>query len=80
MSATIDGAMVVRPYTPITSDDDKGYFDLMIKVNRKQPHTPNPNLHLTPPFSRQKKSPMMRPSVSCSIILVVIECARVFTF
>ena len=33
MSATIDGSPVVRPYTPITSDDDKGYFDLMIKVN-----------------------------------------------
>lgn len=32
MSATVDGSTVVRPYTPITSDDDKGFFDLMIKV------------------------------------------------
>ena len=32
LSATVKGALVVRPYTPVTSDDDKGYFDLVVKV------------------------------------------------
>lgn len=32
LSAKINGELVVRPYTPITSDDNKGYFDLVIKV------------------------------------------------
>lgn len=32
LSAKIDGKLVVRPYTPISSDDDLGYVDLMIKV------------------------------------------------
>ncbi|PIC27657.1 hypothetical protein B9Z55_019845 [Caenorhabditis nigoni] len=32
LSATIDGKLVVRPYTPISSDEDKGFVDLMVKV------------------------------------------------
>ncbi|XP_063679867.1 NADH-cytochrome b5 reductase 1-like [Bolinopsis microptera] len=32
VSAILDGKLVVRPYTPITSDDEFGYMDLMIKV------------------------------------------------
>jgi cytochrome-b5 reductase len=32
LQATIDGKPIMRTYTPITSDDDKGYFELMIKV------------------------------------------------
>jgi len=32
LSATIDDQLTVRPYTPVSSDDDKGYFDLVIKV------------------------------------------------
>lgn len=28
----INGKMVQRSYTPISSDDDVGYFDLMVKV------------------------------------------------
>jgi len=32
LSAKIDGKLVVRPYTPISSDDDRGYVELMIKV------------------------------------------------
>ncbi|KAK9467456.1 hypothetical protein V1512DRAFT_275426 [Lipomyces arxii] len=31
ISATIDGKEVVRSYTPMSSDDDRGYFDLLIK-------------------------------------------------
>ena len=32
LSAVIDGSLVVRPYTPVSSNDDVGYFDLVIKV------------------------------------------------
>lgn len=32
LSARIDGKLVVRPYTPVSSDDDKGYVDLVVKV------------------------------------------------
>lgn len=32
LSARIDGALIVRPYTPVSSDDDKGYVDLVVKV------------------------------------------------
>ncbi|XP_069489787.1 NADH-cytochrome b5 reductase 1 [Ambystoma mexicanum] len=32
LSARIDGNLVVRPYTPVSSDDDKGYVDLVIKI------------------------------------------------
>ncbi|XP_069484595.1 NADH-cytochrome b5 reductase 3-like [Ambystoma mexicanum] len=32
LSAKIDGNLVVRPYTPVSSDDDKGYVDLVVKI------------------------------------------------
>ena len=32
LAAKIDGKTVQRAYTPVTSDDDKGYFDLIVKV------------------------------------------------
>ncbi|XP_041833178.1 NADH-cytochrome b5 reductase 3 [Melanotaenia boesemani] len=32
LSAKVDGKLVVRPYTPVSSDDDKGYVDLVVKV------------------------------------------------
>ncbi|VDK81599.1 unnamed protein product [Litomosoides sigmodontis] len=32
LSAKVNGKLVVRPYTPISSDDDKGYVDLMVKI------------------------------------------------
>jgi cytochrome-b5 reductase len=32
LSATVNDQLVVRPYTPVSSDDDLGYFDLVIKV------------------------------------------------
>jgi len=38
LSAKIDGKLVVRPYTPTTSDDEIGYFDLVIKVYFKNVH------------------------------------------
>lgn len=33
LSAKIDGSLVIRPYTPVTSDDEVGYFELVIKVS-----------------------------------------------
>lgn len=33
LSARVNDQLVIRPYTPVTSDEDKGYFDLVVKVN-----------------------------------------------
>lgn len=38
LSAKIDGSLVVRPYTPVTSDEDLGHMDLVIKVYFKNVH------------------------------------------
>lgn len=38
LSAKVDNNLVVRPYTPVSSDDDKGYIDLVIKVYFKNIH------------------------------------------
>ena len=35
LNARINGELVTRPYTPVTSDDEQGYFELVIKVNRR---------------------------------------------
>lgn len=32
VQAECNGKMVQRSYTPVSSDDDRGFFDLMIKV------------------------------------------------
>jgi cytochrome-b5 reductase len=32
LKAKIDGKLVIRSYTPISSDDDLGFVDLLIKV------------------------------------------------
>ena len=33
VAAEIDGKQVVRSYTPTTLDEDKGHFDLVVKVS-----------------------------------------------
>lgn len=38
LSARIDDQLIIRPYTPVTSDDEIGYFDLVIKVYFKNVH------------------------------------------
>ncbi|XP_072171809.1 NADH-cytochrome b5 reductase 3-like [Diadema setosum] len=38
LTTRVDGKLVVRPYTPVSSDDDKGYVDLVIKVYFKNVH------------------------------------------
>ncbi|XP_053321154.1 NADH-cytochrome b5 reductase 3 [Spea bombifrons] len=38
LSARVDGNLVVRPYTPVSSDDDKGFVDLVVKIYFKGVH------------------------------------------
>jgi len=35
LSAKINDQLVVRPYTPVSSDDDVGHMDLVIKVQER---------------------------------------------
>lgn len=43
LSAKVDGNLVIRPYTPVTSDDEVGYFELVIKVYFKNVHPKYPD-------------------------------------
>ena len=36
LSARINEELVVRPYTPVTSNDEMGHFDLIIKVSPRR--------------------------------------------
>jgi cytochrome-b5 reductase len=38
LSADINGDLVIRPYTPTSSDDDKGYFELVVKIYKANVH------------------------------------------
>lgn len=42
LSAKVDDKLVIRPYTPVTSDDELGYFELVIKVYFKNVHPKYP--------------------------------------
>ena len=44
LSAKVDGSLVVRPYTPVTSDEDLGHMDLVIKVYFKNTHPRFPGI------------------------------------
>lgn len=43
VTANINGEDVIRAYTPVSSDDDLGYMDLLIKVYFKNVHPNFPN-------------------------------------
>lgn len=43
LTARINGELVIRPYTPTSSDDDKGFMDLVIKVYFKNVHPKFPD-------------------------------------
>nr|XP_006812541.1 PREDICTED: NADH-cytochrome b5 reductase 3-like [Saccoglossus kowalevskii] len=43
LSAKINGNLVVRPYTPVSSDDDKGFMDLVVKIYFKGVHPKFPD-------------------------------------
>jgi len=38
LSHTINGELTIRSYTPVSSDDDKGFVDLVVKVYKKNVH------------------------------------------
>lgn len=41
--ATINDELVIRAYTPVSSDDNKGYVDLVIKVYKRNVHPKFPD-------------------------------------
>lgn len=43
LSAMINEELVIRSYTPVTSDDDQGYVDLVIKVYKSGVHPKFPD-------------------------------------
>uniref|UniRef100_A0A6A7FNF7 NADH-cytochrome b5 reductase n=1 Tax=Hirondellea gigas TaxID=1518452 RepID=A0A6A7FNF7_9CRUS len=43
LSSRVDGQLVVRPYTPVSSDHTKGYMDLVVKVYFKNVHPKFPD-------------------------------------
>ena len=47
LSAKVDGSLVIRPYTPVTSDDEVGYFELVIKVNNNSQMNDRNSSHWT---------------------------------
>uniref|UniRef100_A0A3Q3XMS2 NADH-cytochrome b5 reductase n=1 Tax=Mola mola TaxID=94237 RepID=A0A3Q3XMS2_MOLML len=42
LSAKVNGGLVVRAYTPVSSDEDQGFVDLVIKVYYKNSHPSYP--------------------------------------
>jgi len=46
ISHTINDKVVQRSYTPTSSDDDRGFFDLVVKVRSTYPSSllPSPSL------------------------------------
>ncbi|XP_029992593.1 NADH-cytochrome b5 reductase 2 [Sphaeramia orbicularis] len=42
LSAKVNGSLVVRAYTPVSSDEDQGYVDLVVKVYYKNVHPSYP--------------------------------------
>merc|ERR1712130_887859 len=48
LSARINGSLVVRPYTPTSSDEDLGHMDLVIKVYHANVHPKFPDVWPTP--------------------------------
>ncbi|XP_062246592.1 NADH-cytochrome b5 reductase 2 [Platichthys flesus] len=43
LSAKVNGSLVVRAYTPVSSDEDQGYVDLVVKVYFKNTHPSFPD-------------------------------------
>ena len=50
LSAKVNGKLVVRPYTPVTSDNVKGHMDLVIKVGCRSIFSVWPVQLLMPPL------------------------------
>jgi len=43
LSAKVNGSLVVRPYTPVTSDEDLGYMELVVKIYHANVHPKFPD-------------------------------------
>ncbi|XP_051978892.1 NADH-cytochrome b5 reductase 2-like [Xyrauchen texanus] len=43
LSAKVNGTLVIRAYTPVSSDEDQGYVDLVVKVYFKDTHPNYPD-------------------------------------
>lgn len=43
LTAKVNDDLVIRPYTPVSSDDDKGFMDLVVKVYFKNVHPKFPD-------------------------------------
>ncbi|KAI7812095.1 putative NADH-cytochrome b5 reductase 2-like, partial [Triplophysa rosa] len=43
LSAKVNGNLVIRAYTPVSSDEDQGYVDLVVKVYHKNTHPNYPD-------------------------------------
>jgi len=43
LTTKVDGSLVIRPYTPTSSDDDLGFVDLVVKVYFKNVHPKFPD-------------------------------------
>ncbi|XP_059191469.1 NADH-cytochrome b5 reductase 2 [Centropristis striata] len=43
LTAKVNGSLVVRAYTPVSSDEDQGYVDLVVKVYYKNSHPSFPD-------------------------------------
>lgn len=43
LSATVNNELVIRAYTPVSSDDDKGFVDLVVKIYKKNVHPKFPD-------------------------------------
>ncbi|XP_010881833.2 NADH-cytochrome b5 reductase 2 [Esox lucius] len=42
LSAKVNGSLVIRAYTPVSSDQDRGFVDLVVKIYRKNTHPSYP--------------------------------------
>lgn len=49
LSAKVNGSLVVRAYTPVSSDEDQGHVDLVVKVIKLTDLTHNERKHLEMP-------------------------------
>ncbi|XP_062404121.1 NADH-cytochrome b5 reductase 2 [Sardina pilchardus] len=43
LSAKVNGSLVIRAYTPVSSDEDQGFVDLVVKVYHKNTHPNYPD-------------------------------------
>ena len=62
----------MRAYTPTSSDDDLGHFDLVVKVYFANEHKDFPEVHLSPSWFQPEALPLRLP---CSCILLPPSCS-----